>query len=88
MESNIDAAVGPRRVKIACRNIWKVFGEQPQEVVDLLQQGQSKARVLEETGESPPCVTFLLTYMKGRPSSSWASRQRQIDAAALCAPAD
>lgn len=36
--------------KIVCRNVWKIFGAQPQRIMETLDLGWSKQDVLEETG--------------------------------------
>ena len=36
--------------KIVVQNLYKVFGQQPQEAIDLLKQGWSKERILAERG--------------------------------------
>lgn len=36
--------------KISCQNLWKVFGPNPESVVDVIKQGSSKEQILEETG--------------------------------------
>lgn len=36
--------------KIVVKNLYKVFGEQPQQAIDMLKQGKSKEQILAETG--------------------------------------
>jgi glycine betaine/proline transport system ATP-binding protein len=36
--------------KIVVQNLYKVFGEQPQQAIDLLRQGMSKEQILAEKG--------------------------------------
>ncbi len=36
--------------KIVVQNLYKVFGQQPQEAIDLLKQGWSKEKILAERG--------------------------------------
>ncbi|MCP6514127.1 ATP-binding cassette domain-containing protein, partial [Klebsiella pneumoniae] len=36
--------------KIVVENLYKVFGDKPQEAIDLLKQGWSKDRILAEKG--------------------------------------
>ncbi len=43
-------AANPANVKVACRNLWKVFGPEPDAILHELQAEQSKAHILEETG--------------------------------------
>ena len=36
--------------KVVVRNLYKVFGPQPAQAMDLLRQGQSKEQIFEKTG--------------------------------------
>jgi len=36
--------------KIVVENLYKIFGDQPEKAIELLQEGQSKASILEKTG--------------------------------------
>ena len=36
--------------KISCRNVFKIFGDKPELAHDLLNQGKTKAEILQETG--------------------------------------
>ena len=36
--------------KIVVENLYKIFGDQPEKAMELLQEGQSKASILEKTG--------------------------------------
>ena len=36
--------------KIFCQNLWKVFGDNPETVLDSIQNGMTKEKLLEETG--------------------------------------
>ena len=36
--------------KILCHNIWKVFGPDPESVLDIVSNGKTKQEVLEQTG--------------------------------------
>ncbi|HEY50373.1 MAG TPA: glycine betaine/L-proline ABC transporter ATP-binding protein [Dehalococcoidia bacterium] len=38
------------RGKISCRNVWKIFGPDPQSALSLIKDGMTKEKVLEETG--------------------------------------
>jgi len=38
------------RVKISCRNVWKIFGPDPQNTLNLIQNGMTKEEILEQTG--------------------------------------
>jgi glycine betaine/proline transport system ATP-binding protein len=38
------------RVKISCRNVWKVFGPDPQNALSLIKDDMTKEEVLEQTG--------------------------------------
>ncbi|MDP6043187.1 MAG: glycine betaine/L-proline ABC transporter ATP-binding protein [Dehalococcoidales bacterium] len=38
------------RVKISCRNVWKIFGHDPQNTLNLIQNGMTKEEILEQTG--------------------------------------
>jgi len=38
------------KVKISCQNLWKVFGPDPQSAVNLVGNGMTKEKLLEETG--------------------------------------
>jgi len=37
------------RVKISCKNVWKIFGSNPQQAIDLIKDGTTKEEVLEQT---------------------------------------
>ncbi|MBE9482313.1 MAG: ATP-binding cassette domain-containing protein [Chloroflexi bacterium] len=36
--------------KILCQNLWKVFGPDPQSILDTVSNGATKQEVLEQTG--------------------------------------
>lgn len=38
------------RVKISCKNVWKIFGPDPQHTIGLIENGMTKEEVLEKTG--------------------------------------
>jgi len=38
------------RVKISCKNVWKIFGPDPQHTLNLIKDGMTKEEVLEQTG--------------------------------------
>ncbi len=38
------------RVKILCKNVWKIFGPDPQNALSLIEDGMTKDEVLEQTG--------------------------------------
>lgn len=38
------------RVKVSCRNLWKIFGPDPQRALTLVTDGMTKEEVLEQTG--------------------------------------
>ena len=38
------------KVEVLCQNLWKVFGPQPESVLDVVNNGATKQEVLEETG--------------------------------------
>ena len=38
------------RVKISCKNVWKIFGSDPQHTIGLIENGMTKEEVLEQTG--------------------------------------
>jgi len=38
------------KVKISCQNLWKVFGPDPQHAINLVGNGMTKEKLLEETG--------------------------------------
>ena len=44
------ATMSKRPIKIACRNVWKVFGPHPERIKESLDQGWTKEDVLEKTG--------------------------------------
>ena len=48
--SENDPAAAPAPVKIAVRNVYKVFGDKPEKALDLLKAGRTKAEILAETG--------------------------------------
>ena len=37
-------------VKISCRNVWKIFGPDPQHALNFIKDGMTKEEVLEQTG--------------------------------------
>ena len=41
---------GKPRVKISCKNVWKIFGPDPQHTLNLIKDGMTKEEVLEQTG--------------------------------------
>lgn len=38
------------QARISCRNVWKVFGPDPQQAMETISEGMSKEEVLEKTG--------------------------------------
>lgn len=38
------------RVKVSCRNVWKIFGPDPQNTLNLIQNGITREEILEQTG--------------------------------------
>jgi len=38
------------KVGIFCQNVWKVFGPNPESILDLVNNGVSKQEILEQTG--------------------------------------
>ena len=38
------------RVKVSCRNVWKIFGPDPQNALSLIKDGMTKEEVLNQTG--------------------------------------
>lgn len=38
------------RVKISCRNLWKIFGPKPEQTLNLIKDGVTKEEILEKTG--------------------------------------
>ncbi len=37
-------------VKISCKNVWKIFGPDPQNAISLIKDGMTKEEILEQTG--------------------------------------
>ncbi len=38
------------KVKITCRNVWKVFGPRPEQALELIKDTMTKDKILDETG--------------------------------------
>jgi glycine betaine/proline transport system ATP-binding protein len=51
--------------KIACRNVYKIFGPQPERARDLVAQGRTKAEIFEETGMTVGVCDATLDIAEG-----------------------
>src|SRR3972149_5858125 len=39
------------KVVISCQNVWKIFGDRPEVVWDLLKEGATRQEIIEQTGQ-------------------------------------
>jgi len=55
----------PKRDKIAVRNLYKVFGDHPQEGMRLIREGRDKDEIFAETGQTVGVVDANFTIREG-----------------------
>lgn len=57
-------------------HVFKVFGDEPEQALELVRQGLSKKEILARTGQSIGVFDATFEIQAGKSSSSWASRAR------------
>jgi len=57
--------------KIELKNVYKIFGEDPQSVLPLVKKGATKKEILAETDHTVGLITFLSVLKKAKLSFVW-----------------
>ena len=58
---------------LSIRNVFKVFGEDPDTAMKMLDNGATKDEIFEKTGQTVGVFDASFSVKKAKSSSSWAS---------------